>query len=101
MAAFYVFPALSERKLIRLTALTTGYFDNLHHFVAPAQWVRWEWGFGSSVDGPDDGLSFQIGILQWIVIIAWGSPDRCSRDQNSSIDAQAGLHSGSGAWRLR
>ena len=89
MAAFYVFPALSERKLIRLTALTTGYFEYLHHFVAPAQWVRWEWGFGSSVDGPDDGISFQIGILQWIVIIA-GIATTVALATRKQLDRRAG-----------
>ena len=89
MAAFYVFPALSERKLIRLTALTTGYFEYLHHFVAPAQWVRWEWGFGSSVDGPDDGMSFQIGILQWIVIIA-GIATTVALATRKQLDRRAG-----------
>lgn len=70
MATFYVLPALSERQFVGLSVMTSGYFDYAHHFVAPGQWVRFDWGFGSSIDGPQDRLSFQIGILQWIVIAA-------------------------------
>jgi hypothetical protein len=70
LSAFYVIPALGERHLIQMGALTRGYFDYQNHFVEPAQWLRYAWGFGASVAGPADGMSFQVGMVQWGVIIA-------------------------------
>jgi hypothetical protein len=70
LSAFYVMPALGERHLIQMGALTRGYYDYQHHFVEPAQWLHYAWGFGASVPGPADGMSFQVGVVQWIVIIA-------------------------------
>jgi uncharacterized membrane protein len=69
LAAFYILPALQELRLVRMTELTSAYFDYHRHFVYPSQWVRYSWGFGGSVEGPDDQMSFQIGIVQWITII--------------------------------
>lgn len=70
LSAFYVIPALGERDLIRMGALTAGDFDYRNHFVEPAQWMRFDWGFGSSVRGPGDTMSFQVGVVQWIAIAA-------------------------------
>lgn len=70
LSAFYVIPALGERDLIRMEALTAGYFDYRAHFVEPAQWLRYDWGFGASVAGPGDGMSFQVGLVQWSLIAA-------------------------------
>jgi uncharacterized membrane protein len=75
LSAFYVVPALGERHLIQMQALTQGYFEYRDHFVEPAQWLRPDWGFGASVPGPGDGMSFQVGAVQWgvIAIAAWCS----------------------------
>ena len=70
LSAFYVVPALGERHLIQMGALTHGYFDYQNHFVEPAQWLRFAWGSGASVAGPADGMSFQVGVVQWGVIVA-------------------------------
>jgi hypothetical protein len=70
LSAFYVIPALSERPLIQMGTLTRDYFDYRNHFVEPAQWLRYSWGFGASVAGAADGMSFQVGIVQWLVIVA-------------------------------
>jgi hypothetical protein len=70
LSAFYVVPALGERHLVRMDALTQGYFEYRDHFVEPAQWLRFDWGFGSSVPGPGDGMSFQVGAVQWVILAA-------------------------------
>jgi hypothetical protein len=70
LSAFYVVPALGERHLIRMDALTAGYFDYTMHFVEPWQWLRFDWGFGASLPGPADGMSFQVGVVQWSLIAA-------------------------------
>lgn len=68
LAAFYVMPALTEIEAIAMSQLTMGYFDYHQHFVYPVQWVRYGWGYGGSVAGPDDQMSFQIGLVQWVVL---------------------------------
>ncbi len=73
LSAFYVLPALGERHLIQMGALTRGYFDYQNHFVEPSQWLGYTWGFGASVAGPGDGMSFQVGVVQWGVIVAAGA----------------------------
>jgi hypothetical protein len=70
LAAFYVLPALTEMDAIAMSQLTKGYFDYHQHFVYPVQWMRYSWGYGGSVAGPDDQMSFQIGIVQWVVLVA-------------------------------
>lgn len=89
MAAFYVLPAVTERKFIGLHALTSGSFDYQNHFVAPAQWVRFNWGFGNSLEGSRDGMSFQIGILQWIVIVV-GIATTVALAMRRQLDRRAG-----------
>lgn len=64
LASFYVLPALGELHLATMSKMTSGYFDYRRHFVAPAQWFSRVWGFGASVEGPHDDLSFQLGIVQ-------------------------------------
>jgi hypothetical protein len=68
LSAFYVLPALAELHQVRMREMTTAYYDFHHHFVAPAQWFDYRWGFGGSVPGPDDQMSFQIGRVQWLMI---------------------------------
>jgi hypothetical protein len=68
LSAFYVVPALAERDLVQMSGLTHGYFDYRNHFVAPSQWVDFSWGYGPSLRGAADRMSFQVGIVQWGVI---------------------------------
>jgi hypothetical protein len=68
MSAFYVLPALAEIDYIWMRKMTTGYYDFHQHFVAPRQWFDYRWGYGGSVPGSDDQMSFQVGRLQWLLI---------------------------------
>lgn len=68
LSAFYVLPALAEIDQVRMREMTTAYYDFHQHFVSPAQWFDYRWGFGGSVPGPDDQMSFQIGRVQWLTI---------------------------------
>ena len=59
IAAFFFVPALAEKKYTFLDqTIARDYPD---HFVEIAQLVKSGWGFGGSVAGPDDGLSFNLG----------------------------------------
>jgi hypothetical protein len=70
LAAFYVVPAILELDQVQISRLTSAYFDYQQHFVRPEWWIDWSWGYGASGVGAADRLSLQIGIVQWIVIIA-------------------------------
>ncbi|NOZ60038.1 MAG: hypothetical protein GXO66_10785, partial [Euryarchaeota archaeon] len=62
ISSFYWLPALLELRYLN-TAPTFHYAD---HFVYPQQLVEKRWGFGGSVPGPEDGMSFQIGAIHLI-----------------------------------
>ncbi len=73
LACFYVAPALLELHMTKIQALTSAYFDFRHHFVEPWQWVSLKWGYSGSEPGSADGLSFQVGIVQWLALGAGGA----------------------------
>ncbi len=68
LSAFFLLPAVFERDLIQTKYLTVGYFDFRAHFVAIPQFFSTFWGYGSSLWGLDDGLSFQVGLANWITL---------------------------------
>ena len=70
LAAFFTLPVLLEGKLVHLETLFIGYFNYLAHFISlPQMFISRFWGWGGSIWGPDDGMSFQIGYLHWGGII--------------------------------
>lgn len=68
MAAFYVLPAIIELPLVKFANLTSEYYDFHLHFVYPQQLLATHWGYGLSIPGPNDQLSYQFGLVQWVVI---------------------------------
>jgi hypothetical protein len=71
LAAFFVLPVLFERDLIHIEEVATGYFNFRDHFASWDQlFLSRSWGFGVSVPGTGDGMSFQIGWLHWGVAAA-------------------------------
>lgn len=68
IAGFYVVPALVELRFTRMADLTSAYFDYRRHFVEPWQWFSRAWGYGASDAGSADGMSFQVGIVQWLAL---------------------------------
>ena len=75
LSAFYWLPVIAEKKYLKdfSAALTTGGYNYANHFVWPSQWVSLAWGFGASVPGQADGMSFQIGPLLLIcAVITFG-----------------------------
>ena len=67
LAAFFSVPALLEQDLTHVEALksaSVGYY--FEHFVTTKQlFVDRFWGYGYSVGGDGDDMSFQIGWLHW------------------------------------
>jgi len=61
ISAFYWFPAVLEMGYTNVASQTTGGANFRDHFVCITQLWASPWGFGGSVKGCVDGLSFMIG----------------------------------------
>ncbi|PIR58609.1 MAG: hypothetical protein COU69_04780 [Candidatus Pacebacteria bacterium CG10_big_fil_rev_8_21_14_0_10_56_10] len=69
LSAFYVFPALLEKGFTKVDSILGGYFDYSLHFLYIRQFWQPNWGYGGSVWGPDDDISFFLGFGQLAVAI--------------------------------
>ncbi len=68
LAAFFTLPVIFEQQFVHIETLTIGYFNFLAHFLDISQiFFRINWGYGESVLGPGDTMSFALGYLQWLV----------------------------------
>jgi len=65
LSTFYWLPAVAEFGFISHAAS----YSYAEHFVYPLQLFKKVWGFGLSVPGPDDRMSFQIGNVHLIFSI--------------------------------
>lgn len=66
LASFFTIPVLLESKLVHIETLFIGYFNYLAHFISLNQmFISSFWGYGGSIWGINDGMSFQIGWLHW------------------------------------
>ncbi len=63
LSAFFWMPAVSERQFVHLSRLLQGYLNYRNHFLYPHQLIISPWGFGLSLPGTQDGMSFAIGPL--------------------------------------
>jgi hypothetical protein len=62
LSAIFWLPAFLEYAHVRTDQWVGGYYEYRNHFVHPFQLFRLDWGFGVSLPGPDDGMSFQLGL---------------------------------------
>jgi hypothetical protein len=74
-AAFWL-PMLLERNDVRVDQWFGGRYDFRGHFVYLYQLFSPTWGFGVSVPGPQDPISFQVGAAALVlavtgVLLAW------------------------------
>jgi len=68
LSAFFLLPSIFEKNLTTNYLMTQGYFNYIIHFATLKQlFVDRFWGFGASLWGPKDDMSFQIGHLQWLL----------------------------------
>ncbi len=65
LAATFLLPAFFEKNYVQSQYLLNGYFNYRGHFVAWPQFFSTFWGYGASLWGPVDGMSFQIGLAHW------------------------------------
>ena len=66
LASFFIIPMVHDLKYVKLSSnIAFNYFD---HFPTFKQLIYSPWGYGSSITGPNDKESFQIGIAQWFIL---------------------------------
>ena len=68
-AAFWI-PSFFERDTTMIQLLTQGTADYNQHFVYLRQLWNSPWGYGGSLDGLADGISFEIGKVHIVGAIA-------------------------------
>ncbi len=85
IAAIFLLPLLLEQRFIVQDQWVQGSYGYRGHFVYLSQWLDPFWGYGYSDDptGPNDGLSFQLGIAGVVLALTAaviglrrGSPQR-------------------------
>lgn len=70
LAAFFFIPVILEQKYVHVDSMMVGYFNYLAHFADIKQlFLSRFWGYGGSTWGPEDGMSFAIGQIQWVAAI--------------------------------
>jgi 4-amino-4-deoxy-L-arabinose transferase-like glycosyltransferase len=84
LATFFWLPALAERDWVQTGRLLSGYLNYRNHFVYLHQLVYSPWGYGLSLPGPEDGMSFGLGpvhlaLLAASLLLAWNLRDRLRR----------------------
>jgi hypothetical protein len=68
LSAFFLIPAFFEKELTTVSTMTQGYFSYIIHFTTLKElFVSNFWGYSASMWGPIDGLSFNIGLFQWLI----------------------------------
>ncbi len=63
LSAFYWLPALAEKRFVQSGTP----FSPFDHFPFLTQLVYSKWGYGASVWGKGDGMSFQIGLINLVL----------------------------------
>lgn len=84
LSAFFWLPALVENAFTKTHLLREGWVQWSLHAVAPRQLVWSAWGYGLSVPGLNDGMSFSIGPLHlvlaalglMVILRSWRGPQR-------------------------
>lgn len=63
----YWFTIFQLKKYVNLTPALSGYYFAKHHVVYAQQFLSRFWGFGYSVPGVSDGMSFQLGLPHFLL----------------------------------
>ncbi len=72
LGAFIWIPALVERDSVHLDRLLQGYLNYSNHFVYLHQLFYSPWGYGISVAGDQDGMSFAVGWSHLLLALIAG-----------------------------
>jgi len=63
LSALFAFPAMTENRFVRVDQWYGGRYAWGGDFIEFFQLFSPNWGFGASVPGPNDGVSFQLGLV--------------------------------------
>jgi hypothetical protein len=66
LTCIFIVPMLLERGNVAQWQWVRDTYNYRLHFVYPGQLLDPAWGYGYSVEGPNDGMSFQVG---WIIFL--------------------------------
>ena len=69
LSAFFILPAFFEKNLTVVDSLTGGYSDYRFHFIYLRQLWQRSWGYGGSIFGLEDDISFQFGWPHLLLIL--------------------------------
>ena len=70
LSAFFLLPAVLEKKYAHTETMLMGYFNYLAHYVSLRQlFADFHWGYGSSVLGPNEDVNFSLGPLHWLFVL--------------------------------
>lgn len=69
LTGIFLLPLALEYKYINVAQWTADYYNYAEHFVDFFQLFSPSWGFGISVAGPNDGLSFQAGMVPIVLAL--------------------------------
>lgn len=69
LSAFFILPAFLEKNLTVVDSLTGGYFDYRFHFIYLRQLWQRSWGYGGSIFGLEDNISFQLGWPHLLLLL--------------------------------
>lgn len=73
LTAYFWLPAILERKYTLVDEILTRELASYKvHFVYLRQFLSSSWGYGGSIPGPEDGLSFEIGKLHLVAAFSAG-----------------------------
>ena len=109
LSGLFWLPMLLERNDVRVDQWFAGRYAFRDHFLYIFQLFSPHWGFGISVPGPDDGMSFQLGVALLLLallggFIGWRQPSL--RVETALFAAAAGvaallsLHVAAPLWEL-
>jgi hypothetical protein len=65
VSAYFWLPAILDSSLMKYDTV----FNYLDHFPTIIQLLKPHWGYGASVPGPYDGMSFFIGVANLLAVI--------------------------------
>lgn len=69
LGSFFLLPVIVEQKLTQTGYFTLNYLDYRAHFITLYQlFISRYWGYGPSIFGPNDDLSFALGWPHWWLV---------------------------------
>ena len=63
LSAYFWLPAMLERDFVKTDLLRTGILNWTNYIIYPSQLFWSPWGFGTSMRGPTNGISYSLGLI--------------------------------------